>query len=162
MGLDGLSLLLHLEAEFDLAIADDDAMRLCTVGRLYSYLLRSHGLCHPWPCPTVAVHRRLLDWLDSGQKMLQPRQDWWKLAAATGWPLPPLERGLPYSCRTTAQLARAITLLQEADPSAKCPVSRTRSMRLIHGVKKDGPTRFSGLGGNGTRDTSHHKLFTAM
>ena len=119
MGLDSLSLLLHLESEFDLTIRDEDTVRLCTVGQLYRYLLQRHGLHHPWPCPTVAVHRRLLQWL--GSRHLHPRQDWWKLSAETGWPLPPVHNGLPYSCRTPAHLARAITLLQDDETRPQSP-----------------------------------------
>lgn len=120
MGLDGLSLLLHLEAEFDLTLSAEDTVRLGTVGQLYGYLLRRHGLAHPWPCPTVAVHRRLIEWLGTSGTLV-PRHDWWKLSAETGWPLPPIQRGLPYSCRTAAQLARAITVLQDDETQPQTP-----------------------------------------
>jgi acyl carrier protein len=59
VGLDTVELVMEIEDEFDLAIADDEAARIQTCGDLHAYLIHRLRPLHGAPCASAAAFHRL-------------------------------------------------------------------------------------------------------
>lgn len=131
MGLDLVEMVMELEDEFGLTIADEETEQLGTVGELYRYLLTREGVSLAGACWTQRVFYRVRKLLVHG--FLQSRQQvtpsaallpllgndhleasWSRFGRCLELELPPLgtswlrpSPALPHSCQTVGGVTRA-------------------------------------------------------
>jgi acyl carrier protein len=129
MGLDAVELVMSIEEEFNITIADEEAEKITTPGQMADYLMTRVRTDKNAPCPTqVGFHRLrsvLMDTFGVPREKIRPhallhnllpgkhlRQEWKMLASALGATrFPPLEHSWTYFVFVNLGIPLALTAL---------------------------------------------------